>query len=312
MTLLKMCYILEIERCGSMNKAAQNLFMSQSALSSAIGEVEKELGIQIFRRSNRGMTLTDEGRELAARIAPIVESSRELQRYYERRKASEPVQLSIAAQRYPFCAAAFVELLHSIGQQPMQLSLKEMDMISVIGDVASGNSGLGVIFVSDRTDQSVFRALQENNLQFIPLLTLRPHVFMRKGHPLSGMDSLTVEQLLDYPNVVFTQTDSNPNFAEEAVAMSGVDNDRMVYVSDRATIYNIMTHSDCISTGSGILPPGFSDAGLLAVPLRDSRNMTLGTIQSQHRPLGLMEQRFVEILRQVVEEIEGALPGKEA
>ena len=45
MTLLQMSYILEIDRCGSINRAAQNLFVSQSALSSAIAEVEKELGI---------------------------------------------------------------------------------------------------------------------------------------------------------------------------------------------------------------------------------------------------------------------------
>ena len=64
MTLQQMNYIMEIDRCGSMNKAAQSLFVSQSALSSAILEVEKELGITIFRRSNRGIALTEDGREL--------------------------------------------------------------------------------------------------------------------------------------------------------------------------------------------------------------------------------------------------------
>ena len=44
MTLLQMSYILEIDRCGSMNKAAQRLFLSQSTLSSAILEAERELG----------------------------------------------------------------------------------------------------------------------------------------------------------------------------------------------------------------------------------------------------------------------------
>ena len=63
MTLLQMRYILEVDRCGSMNRAAQDLFVSQSALSTAILEVEKELGITVFRRSNRGVEFTPEGKE---------------------------------------------------------------------------------------------------------------------------------------------------------------------------------------------------------------------------------------------------------
>lgn len=87
MTLLQMSYILEIDRCGSINRAAQNLFVSQSALSSAIAEVEKELGITIFHRSNRGVALTEDGRELLNQITPIVERSRKITRYYSERKA---------------------------------------------------------------------------------------------------------------------------------------------------------------------------------------------------------------------------------
>ena len=82
MTLLQMSYILEVDRCGSINRAAQNLFVSQSALSSAIAEVERELGITIFHRSNRGIALTEDGRELLNQIIPIVERSRKITRYY--------------------------------------------------------------------------------------------------------------------------------------------------------------------------------------------------------------------------------------
>ena len=114
MTLLQMRYILEIDRCGSMNKAAKLLFLSQSALSSAIAEVEQELGITVFRRSNRGISLTEDGRALVGQIAPIVEQSRKLSRYYAGRREGNWVHLSVAAQRYPFCAKAFVELLREI------------------------------------------------------------------------------------------------------------------------------------------------------------------------------------------------------
>ena len=199
MTLQQMNYIMEIDRCGSMNKAAQSLFVSQSALSSAILEVEKELGITIFRRSNRGIALTEDGRELLNQIAPIVEQNRRLSRYYSQRQDTGRVHLSVSAQRYPFCTKAFVDYLNSLGQHPLQLSLKETDMAAVIADVAAGTSELGVIFISDRTEHYIIRSLEEKNLVFEPLITLHPHVFMRKGHPLASEASLTMDSLRSYP-----------------------------------------------------------------------------------------------------------------
>ena len=301
MTLLQMNYILEIHRCGSMNKAAQRLFLTQSALSSAIGEVERELGITVFHRSNRGIRLTEEGRALVAQITPLVEQSRKLSRYYARRRAEGWVQLSVAAQRYPFCALAFVELMRELPPGPMQLSLKELDMAAVIREVALGESEIGVIFVSELTEHAVLRTLEEQNLLFVPLVSLQSHVFLRRGHPLAGQREIELEQLRAYPHVVFTQSEGDLNFAEEAVPGSGVDFERMVTVSDRASIYNIIAHTDCVSTGSGVLPPGYADENLTAIPLAGRREMRLGYIHRRGRELSETEQRFLERLRAVTD-----------
>ncbi len=303
MTLLQMSYILEIDRCGSMNKAAQRLFLSQSTLSSAILEAERELGITIFHRSNRGIRLTEDGKELLAQITPLVERSRKLERYYSRRRERDWLHLSVAAQRYPFCAKAFVELLQEPEQRPMQMSLKEMDMSAVIREVAQGESELGVIFVSDLTEHEVFRVLEEKSLRFQPLVRLKPQVFMRKGHPLAGESSVTVEQLRDFPHVVFAQPDGDLNFAEEAVPGSGVDFPRMVYVSDRATIYNVLAHTDCVSTGSGVLPAGYADESLLAIPLEGQQDMRLGILHRRDIPLTETARAFVERLEGITSEM---------
>ena len=303
MTLLQMSYILEIDRCGSMNKEAQRMFLSQSTLSSAILEAERELGITIFHRSNRGIRLTEDGKELLAQITPLVERSRKLERYYSRRREKDWLHLSVAAQRYPFCAKAFVELLQEPEQRPMQMSLKEMDMSAVIREVAQGESELGVIFVSDLTEHEVFRVLEEKSLRFQPLVRLKPQVFMRKGHPLAGESSVTVEQLRDFPHVVFAQPDGDLNFAEEAVPGSGVDFPRMVYVSDRATIYNVLAHTDCVSTGSGVLPAGYADESLLAIPLEGQQDMRLGILHRRDIPLTETARAFVERLEGITSEM---------
>ncbi len=303
MTLLQMSYLLETERCGSINRAAQSLFISQSALSNAIAEVERELGITVFHRTNRGITLTDEGRELLSQITPIVERSRKISRYYSERKAENRVHLSIAAQRYPFCVKAFVEFLRMVEEPRAEVRLKEMEMSSVIAEVAAQQSDLGIIFLSDMTEHFILRILQEKHLTFTPLVSLRPHVFMRRGHPLADQRAITMEQLRRYPYVAFTQTDSNLNYAEEVVVGTAADFDQVVYVSDRATIYSVIAHTNCVSTGSGVLPEGFGHEQVIALPLLSQQEMRLGYITLQGVPLNEKGQEFVDILRKIMAEM---------
>ena len=63
MTLTQMNYIITISETGSLNKAAEALYISQPSLTNAVKELEKELGIIIFNRSGRGVTLTNDGTE---------------------------------------------------------------------------------------------------------------------------------------------------------------------------------------------------------------------------------------------------------
>ena len=293
-----------MERCGSINRAAQSLFISQSALSTAIAEVEKELGITVFHRTNRGDSLTDDGRSLIAMITPIVEASRKINRYYSEQNAEDRVRLSISSQRYPFCAQAFVEFLHLIEEPRVDVSLKETEMSSVISEVSTRQSDLGIMFVSNMTEHFIRRILDEKHLEFFELSTIKPQVYMSKEHPLAKEHSVRVEQLFEYPYVMFTQSESNMNYAEEAIAGKASDFARIVYVNDRATIYNIMAHTECISTGSGVLPVGYGDDRLISVPLEDAENeMRIGYIHLRGLPLTELEQRFVDILRRILDSV---------
>ncbi len=76
----------------------------------------------------------------------------------------------------------------------------------------------------------------------------------------------------------------------------------MVYVSDRASIYNIMAHSDCVSTGSGVLPEGYADEQLIAVALTDSCDMRLGLVRQRNHTPSPAEIQFVEILKTITAE----------
>ena len=177
-------------------------------------------------------------------------------------------------------------------------------MAAVIEQVAQQQSDLGVIFVSDMTEHFIRRILEGRNLEFHQLARLRPHVFMRRGHPLSGESSVTLEQLHQYPYAAFTQSDTNLNYAEEVVVGTAADFNQVVYVSDRATIYSVIAHTNCVSTGSGVLPEGFGDDRLVTVPLTGQHDMRLGYIKLRSVPLSDSGREFVDILQQIMRELE--------
>ena len=298
MTFLQLNYISEIYNCGSINKAAQNLFVSQSSLSSSIRELEDEIGIQIFIRSNRGITLTEEGQEFLTRIRPIVEQQRKVERFYADRNSEESAKLSISAQRYPFCAKAFVEFLRRQQVSGYEFSFKETDMDKVIDDVSGRKSDIGIIFLSDMTEKFMNRVLSSNELEFKEIKRIRPHVFLSKTHPLAEREKISVRELTVYPYVVFAKKNNTSfNFSEEAVLSGSNEFKKIIYVNDRATAYNIISHSDAFSTGSGLLPEGYCPAELKSIPIKDDLDyMRLGWIKIKDLPMNQKAEEFIELL----------------
>ena len=112
MTFQQLTYVVEIFKCGSINKAAHKLVLSQSGISTAVRELEEELGIQFFLRSNRGVEFTPEGEEFLSYAISLLEQKRRIEQLYgEGRNAAAPVRFSVSTQRYPFTEDAFLRLL---------------------------------------------------------------------------------------------------------------------------------------------------------------------------------------------------------
>lgn len=302
MTLMQLEYIMEIYQCGSMNKAAQNLFVSQSAISTAIKELEEELGITIFVRSNRGISLTEEGQEFISKIHPLLQESKEIALYYSSKNGQENPRLSISTQRYPFCAKAFVEFLKKQNDPNFRFGFKECPMGKVIEEVHTGKSDLGIIFLSDITEVFLSRLFHSKNLVFHEMKRLRPHVFMNKDHPLAQKKEIPLSELRKYPFVIFSKKDeSSLNFSEEAVLNQNIDYNQIIYVNDRATAYNIIAHTTAISTGSGVLPEGYYDPRISAIPIASPVcDMCIGWISKKEGTLSEKAKEFVEILEEQI------------
>ncbi len=124
LTLQQLKYALEVASKGSMNEAAKSLFISQPSLSNAIKELEKEIKITIFIRTNRGVTVSNEGAEFLGYARQVLQQFNMLEEKYMSEKPAKQ-HFCISTQHYTFAANAFVELVKEFGASEYEFTLRE-------------------------------------------------------------------------------------------------------------------------------------------------------------------------------------------
>lgn len=204
MTLQQLKYAIEVATRGSMNEAAKRLFISQPSLSNAIRELEQELRITIFERTNKGITLSKEGVEFLSYARQVVEQAELLENRYLNAKPS-PQHFSVSTQHYAFAVNAFVNLVRQYGHEEYELALRETKTYEIIQDVRSMRSEIGILYLNEFNAKVINKLLKDAGLEFNSLFTAKPHIFISIHNPLAKQASVTIEQLRDYPYLSFDQ-----------------------------------------------------------------------------------------------------------
>lgn len=292
MTLQQLKYIIEIVNCGSITMAAQELYVSQPSLSKAVSELEQEMGITIFHRSNRGVVLSNEGTKFLAYARQVVEQAELLEHTY---KHGEPVKrvFAVSAQHYAFAVSAFVALVKEYGQEKYEFSLRELRTNDIIEDVRLGRSELGIIFLSSFNREVLLRILQNNDLEFVSQFIAKPHVFVSRNNPLSKKKTVSRKDLLEYPRLTYDQGVNNSFYFSEELHSTD-ESPKSIIVSDRATLFNLLIGLDGYTISSGILSSDLNGTDIVAVPLQSDEIMDVGYIHIAQQPLSGIAERYLE------------------
>ena len=187
-TLQQLRYLIAVAEYGSINAAARELFATQSNLSTAIKDLEQELGVTIFTRSNRGVALTNDGTELLGYARQVIEQADMLERRYAEHGSSH-VRLAVSTQHYAFSVQAFVNVAETCTGDEYDLVLRESTTAEIIEDVRSFRSEIGVLYTDDFNRRVLERAFEEADVQFHPLFEASAHVFVGENHPLANARS---------------------------------------------------------------------------------------------------------------------------
>lgn len=294
MTLTQLRYVIEIANASSMNEAAKNLFVSQPSLSGAIKELESEINIPIFRRSNRGVLLTPEGKEFLGYAKQIVEQYELMEAKYISKEHFRQ-KFSVSTQHYTFAVNAFVEIMKSYGLENYDFSIFETKTGEVIENVDKFRSEIGVLYRNDFNQQILTKIFSEKGLSFHPLFDCHIYVYLWKEHPLAQKERIQLEELMDYPCLAFDQGDTNSfYFAEEL--FSTYDYEQIIHANDRATMLNLFVAMNGFTLCSGIICEDLNGDNYCAVRLDCEDILTVGYIKKKDIPLSPLGQMYIEEL----------------
>ncbi len=203
---------------------------------------------------------------------------------------------AVSGQHYLFDVQTFAHTVLALGGDEYSYALRDRTTRGVIEDVATGNSQLGVLFQTSETADELNAALDKAGLEFVELIESVPRIALPASHPMVNAQSLTLDDMADYPYVYFEQEEDAPiAFYEEALA--SVPRAKRIACTDRASLSELIVALNGYTVTSGILV-GISDgAGLNTVPLATDVKLHLGYVARKGEQLEAQAQRFVDTLK---------------
>ena len=208
MTLTQLHYIITIAQTKSLNKAAEQLFVSQPSLTSAVKELEKELGITLFYRSGRGVTLTNDGTEFLLYAKQIYGQYETVMEKYSG-GGSYKKKFGVSTQHYSFAVKAFVDMAKAYDMSQYEFAIRETQTKEVIQDVSTMKSEVGVLYLSDFNRKSMTKLFRSAGLEFHHLTICQAYVYFVERTSAGKRESISFEQLGKYPCLAFEQGDDS-------------------------------------------------------------------------------------------------------
>ena len=298
MTLQQLKYVTTIANIGSISEAAKRLFVSQPSLTKAIKELEKEMGITIFYRTNKGITVSKEGERFLGYARQVLEQAALLEEQYKSQSGGKK-QFSVSTQHYSFAVNAFVELLKGAGIDQYDVSLRETQTYEIIDDVAHMKSEIGLLYYNDFNRPVLEKLIHTNELTFTELFTAHPHIFIGKTHPLAHKEVVSMDELEEYPYISFEQGDHNSFYFSEEI-FSTVVRPKHIRVRDRASLFSLLLGLDGYTVSSGVIDKEVNGENIISVPLAEEGLMHIGYITNNKMQRSRLGQEYIHALEQYV------------
>lgn len=299
MTFQQLKYVITVAETGTITEAAGKLYVSQPSLTKAIHELEKEMNIVIFNRTNKGISLSREGDEFLGYARQVLDQAAILEDKYKGGHGGKK-KFCVSTQHYSFAVNAFVDLIKQYGQDEYDFSLRETQTYEIIEDVARMRSEIGILFLNDFNEVVMDKILKSHDLEFHLLFIAKPHVFISRNHPLAGREIITNQELEQYPYLSYEQGEHNSFYFSEEI-FSPFERKKNIRVRDRATLFNLLIGLNGYTVCSGVIDEKLNGKDIIAVPLAQESNMRIGYISHRKGMISRVGNSYLEALNQYLQ-----------
>ena len=300
MTLQQLKYVITVAETGTITEAAKKLYISQPSLTNAIHDLEKEMNVEIFHRTNKGIDISKEGEDFLGYARQVLEQAAILEDKYKNGSGGKK-QFCVSTQHYSFAVNAFVDLIQQYGQEEYDFSLRETQTYEIIEDVAKMKSEIGILFLNEFNEKVLRKLMKANDLEFHPLFTARPHVFISRRHPLADHTIITNEELEAYPYLSFEQGEHNSFYLSEEI-FSTTERKKNIRVRDRATLFNLLIGLNGYTVCSGVIDRNLNGEDIIAVPLQDESEMQIGYLTHRRGMRSRLGETYLAFLKEYLKD----------
>ena len=295
MTLQQLKYLVTVAECKNITEAAEKLFISQPSLSAAIHNLENEMGVTAFVRSNKGVSVTREGEELLSFARNLLEQADIMKDRFCNDKSRMP-KFSVSCQHYSFAVNAFVDVVNKYDANIYSFILRETQTGEIIDDVANGRSELGILYLFEHNEYVLTKLFKKNDLVFEEIFKASPHVFISKNHPLANNDIITLEELKPYPYLVYEQGKRNSFYFSEEF-LSVLDMPKNIQVRDRATLFNLAIGLNGFTVSSGVIDKELNGEDIISKKLDMDCTMRIGLIKKKNIILSRYAISYIDSIK---------------
>lgn len=295
MTLQQLKYLVTVAECKNITEAAEKLFISQPSLSAAIHNLEKEMGVTAFVRSNKGVSVTREGEELLSFARNLLEQADIMKDRFCNDKSRTP-KFSVSCQHYSFAVNAFVDVVNKYDANIYSFILRETQTGEIIDDVANGRSELGILYLFEQNEDVLTKLFKKNDLVFEEIFKASPHVFISKNHPLANNEIITLEELKPYPYLVYEQGKRNSFYFSEEF-LSVLDMPKNIQVRDRATLFNLAIGLNGFTVSSGVIDNELNGEDIISKKLDMDCTMRIGLIKKKNIILSRYAISYIDAIK---------------
>ena len=295
MTLQQLKYAVTVAECGTISAAAEKLFISQPSLTTAIRELESEMGVTIFSRTNRGVIVSREGEEFLGYARQILSQAQLLQERFSGREQGEK-RFAVSSQHFNFTVLAFSRLVQNFRGPRSSFHFRETTTYEVLEDVSQLRSEVGILALNEDNERFLRRMFGKLGLEFTELKRVQAELFVSAEHPLAGCRFVTVEDVSPYPCITFEQGEHNGQFFFEGLSAVAAQSHKTICVRERATEYQLLRALNGFSPDVGV--SAMYREEFVSLPLEPKQFHTIGYILRRDVTPSPMTLEYIQALRE--------------